>query len=150
MYNLLIVIISMFPTSQKQNIPNHKLADITKEFLIAKERSYQQYATAEDVVKFLSYCGDSVVYDHILTPAKKFSFTGKDIWKRGAISHLGETRNVKIRVLNIITRQNVVIAEFSMYRETRSKDGWKKEMGKNVSIMEFDDAKKIQKITDYL
>lgn len=124
---------------------------IAKDFLSAKEKSFQEKATKEDVNLFLSFCSDSVQYDHFLSPEKKFSFTGKEQWRDGAISHLGETRNAKIEIVKSIERQNIIIIEYNLYREIKTNGSWKKDSKKTtVSVLQFDKDKKIKKITDYL
>ena len=124
---------------------------IAKGFLLAKEKTFQEKATSQDVDSFLSFCSDSVQYEHILSPDKKFSFTGKEQWRDGVISHLGETRNAKIEIVKSIERQNIVIIEYNLYREIKTGGSWKKDSKKiTVSVLEFDKDKKIKKITDYL
>jgi hypothetical protein len=53
---------------------------IARSFLFAKERSFQEKATREDVEEVLKFCSDTIRYDHILSPNKKFSFNGKSQW----------------------------------------------------------------------
>jgi len=123
---------------------------ITKRFLLAKERSYQLTATKADVNTVLDFCSDTVKYDHILSPDKKFSFSEKDQWRSGVISHLGETRGVKLGLSKFIARQNVVIAEYTLYREFKTNKGWQNSTGTIVSVIEFNKANKISRLTDYL
>jgi len=133
-----------------KNVPNDTLLRLSKEFLLSKEKAYQQKATEKDVERVLNFCSDSVNYHHILSPEKKFSFSGKDLWKAGMIAHLGETKNAKIRILNFMQRQNVVIIEFELSREVQGKNGWEKSFVTTVSVIEFDSNGKIVKLTDYL
>jgi hypothetical protein len=119
-------------------------------FLKAKGRSWQRGATSSDVDAVLSFCSDSIRYDHVLSPVKMFSFTGKDIWRRGMISHLGESRNVKLTVLNTIAQQNLLVVQFLLARELSVNGEWRKSEETNVSIIEFGADGKIRKLTDYL
>jgi hypothetical protein len=134
-------------TAAAQSVDDLKLAT---NFLSAKERAWQQHATPSDVEKIFGFVSDSVQYNHVLSPAKTFSFTGKDDWRSGMLSHLGETRNVKLKILKSISRQNVVIVEFTLYRELKDGTAWKDSNSTTVSVMEFDEKGKIKKITDYL
>ena len=122
--------------------------DIIKEYLKSKENIMQQNATTEDVEKLMSFYSDNLYYEHVLSPEKKFAFHGKDDLRSGYTSHLGETANAKITLLNLIERQNIVIAEYSLTREIISSH--KTEETKIVSVFEFDDNRKIKHMTDYL
>ena len=122
--------------------------DIIKEYLKSKENIMQQNATTEDVEKLMSFYSDNLYYEHVLSPEKKFVFHGKDDLRSGYTSHLGETANAKITLLNLIERQNIVIAEYSLTREIISSH--KTEETKIVSVFEFDDNRKIKHMTDYL
>ncbi len=124
------------------------LTDIAKAFLLAEEQSYQQSATRENVEAVLSFCCDTVKYDHVLSPDKKFSFSGKNQWRTGSVSHLGETKNVKLEIVQCIHQQNIVVVEFTLYREVT--DGGQKSKGTILSIIEFNKDSKIDKLTDYL
>ena len=123
---------------------------IAKNFLLAKQASYQETAKAVDIENVLNFCNDSIAYDHVLSPNKKFSFSGKGVWRNGALSHLGETRNVKLKITNFIQRQNIVIIEFNLHREIKTGNSWKSSTETTVSVMEFDKEHKIKKIIDYL
>jgi hypothetical protein len=132
-------------------IQDDSLSTIAKEFLSAKLKSCQERSTREDVEAFLKFCADSVQYDHILSPGRKFSFNGKDQWREGALSHLGETRNARIEVVKYIERQNIVILEYDLYRDIKTNADWKADSKRtNVTILEFDKNKKIMRLTDYL
>ena len=122
--------------------------DIIKEYLRSKEKIMQHKATTEDVEKLMSFYSDSLYYEHVLSPEKKFVFHGKDDLRSGYISHLGETNNAKITLLNLIEKQNIVIVEYSLTREIISSH--KTEESKIVSIFEFDDSRKIKHMTDYM
>ena len=122
--------------------------DLIKEYLKSKEKTMQQNATAEDVEKLISFYSDSLYYEHVLSAGKKFVFHGKDDLRSGYIAHLGETKNAKITLLNLIERQNIVIVEYSLRREIISSN--KTEESKIVSLFEFDDKAKIKHMTDYL
>ena len=122
--------------------------DIIKEYLKSKENIMQQNATTEDVEKLMSFYSDNLYYEHVLSPEKKFAFHGMDDLRSGYTSHLGETANAKITLLNLIERQNIVIVEYSLKREITSSH--KTEETKIVSVFEFDDNRKIKHMTDYL
>jgi len=122
--------------------------DIIKEYLKSKEKIMQQNAIAEDVEKLMSFYSDSLYYEHILSAEKKFVFHGKDDLRSGYISHLSETKNAKITLLNLIERQNIVVVEYSLTREIISSH--KTEESRIVSIFEFDDSGKIKHLIDYL
>lgn len=68
--------------------------------------------------------------------------------RSGYISHLGETNSVKITLLNLIEKQNILIAEYFIKREIISSG--KTEKSKIVSVYEFDNNGKIKRMTDYL
>ena len=119
-----------------------------KEYLKIKEKIMQQNSTTEDVEKLMSFYSDSLYYEHVLSPEKKFAFHGMDDLRSGYTSHLGETANAKITLLNLIERQNIVIVEYSLTREIISSH--KTEETKIVSVFEFDDNRKIKHMTDYL
>jgi len=122
--------------------------DIIKKYLNSKENIMQQNATTEDVEKLMSFYSDNLYYEHVLSPEKKFAFHGMDDLRSGYTSHLGETANAKITLLNLIERQNIVIVEYSLTREIISSH--KTEETKIVSVFEFDDNRKIKHMTDYL
>jgi len=107
-------------------------------------------ATKESIDEVLNFCSDTIKYDHVLSPEKKFSFIGKEQWRSGSISHLGETRNVRLRILNSVARQNIVITEYTLYRELKTSEGWQNSNGTIISIMEFNGSGKISRLTEYL
>jgi hypothetical protein len=121
-----------------------------KKFLQANENLYQITATEADIDKVLNFCEDSIEYDHFLSAKRKFSFSGKSLWRSGAVSHLGETRNVRLKILNIMTRQNMVVVEYNLSREIKENEDWKRSDRIVISIMEFNKNGKIKKLTDYL
>ena len=123
-------------------------SDIIKMYLKAKEKIMQQDATVEDVEKVMHFYSDTLYYKHVLSAEKKFLFHGKDDLRSGYISHLGETGNVKITVLNLIEKQNIVIVEYSSKREIISTH--KTEESQIVSLYEFDNNGKIKHMVDYL
>jgi hypothetical protein len=114
---LLLLVMNMF----NQFIPIQTNAvsnsDIIKMYLKAKEKIMQQDATVEDVEKVMHFYSDTLYYEHVLSAEKKFLFHGKDDLRSGYISHLGETGNAKITVLNLIEKQNIVIVEYSSKRK---------------------------------
>lgn len=144
------IVISLLLTSIQLKAQTNTYSSIAKRFLIAKEKTYQQTATKENIEDVLNFCSDTIKYDHVLSPEKKFSFTGKEQWRSGSLSHLGETRNVKLEILNCLARQNVVITEYTLYRELKTDKGWQNSKGTVMSVMEFDRAGKISRLTDYL
>jgi len=125
-------------------------SDIVRSFLFAKQQSYQEKATKENVEVVLNFCSEDIKYDHVLSPDKKFSFDGKKLWRSGAVSHLGETRNVKITITKLIEKQNVVIVEYELSREVKDGQNWQKSKSTIVSVIEFDKKNKIARMTDYL
>ena len=147
---LLFLTVGLSAQSENKNLPDESFLTTAKMFLQANENLYQIIATESDIDKALNFCEDSIEYDHILSPEKKFSFSGKSLWRSGAISHLGETRNVSSKILNIMARQNIVIAEFNLSREIKETDGWKRSDRIILSIMEFNKNGRINKLTDYL
>ena len=70
--------------------------DIVKAYLQARQKSMQENATSEDIDRVIVFYSDSLYYEHVLSAEKKFVFHGKDGLRNGYISHLGDTRNVKI------------------------------------------------------
>jgi len=119
-------------------------------FLQANENLYQITAMKSDIDKVLNFCEDSIEYDHILSPDKKFSYSGKSLWRSGTVSHLGETRNVRLKIVHIMERQNIVIVEFNLSREIKEEKAWIRSDRTIISIMEFNKNRKIKKLTDYL
>src|SRR5664279_4180207 len=85
-----------YVSAQTENEIQHKESFIpmARMFLQANENLYQITAMKSDIDKVLNFCEDSIEYDHILSPDKKFSYSGKSLWRSGTVSHLGETRNV--------------------------------------------------------
>jgi hypothetical protein len=144
------IVVSVLLTSIHLQAQSDTFQSIAKRFLSAKEKSYQQTATKENINEVLNFCSDTIKYNHVLSPEKKFSFTGKAGWRSGAISHLGETRKVKLQVLNNVARQNIVIIEYTLYREFKTDKGWQNSKGTIISLMEFDRSGKISRLTDYL
>src|SRR6185312_4585433 len=144
---LLLLFLNVYFTVQPQAASH---ADIVRKFLFVKQQSYQQNATKENIEAVLDFCSDSVKYDHVLSPDKKFSFDGKKLWRSGAISHLGETRNVKIVIAKLIEKQNLVMVEYELSREVKSGQTWEPSKSTIVSVIEFDKANKIARMTDYL
>jgi len=130
-------------TSQVRSNP-----DIIKAYLQARQKSMQEDATEKDIEKLMTFYADSLYYEHILSPQKKFVFHGKDDLQNGYISHLGETRNVKIVLTNYIEKQNILVAEYSTTREIISTR--KIEEYKTVSFYELDENGKIVHVIDYL
>jgi len=145
---LLLLVMNMF----NQFIPIQTNAvsnsDIIKMYLKAKEKIMQQDATVEDIEKVMHFYSDTLYYEHVLSAEKKFLFHGKDDLRSGYISHLGETGNAKITVLNLIEKQNIVIVEYSSKREIISNH--KTEESQIVSLYEFDNNGKIKHMVDYL
>jgi hypothetical protein len=123
---------------------------LVKLLLAAKEKSWEADATIADVDAVLNFYSDSLNYDHMISPTKHFSFTGKELLKSGIVSHLGETRNVKLKILKYIATQNVVVVEYSLKREVKTAEGWKQQQSKSVMIIDFDSAHKIQHISEYI
>jgi hypothetical protein len=74
--------------------------DIIKAYLQVRQKSMHQNATPEDIDRVMSFYADSLYYEHVLSSKKKFVFHGKDDLRNGYISHLGETKNVKIILVN--------------------------------------------------
>lgn len=107
-----------------------------KNYLKAKQQAWQENATKEDVEKLLDFCSDSLYYEARAFCRKKFTFHGKDDLRIGYISHLGETRNVKIELINSIEKQNIVVAEYSIIREIIATG--EVENNRTVSFFEFD------------
>ncbi|MEP6927705.1 MAG: hypothetical protein ABI834_08715 [Ginsengibacter sp.] len=121
---------------------------IVAHYLQAKQKLMQENATKEDVETILDFYSDTLSYEHVLSSEKKFIFHGKNDLGSGYTSHLGETRNVKIELLNSIERQNIIVAEYSIKREFTSSG--KIENSKIVSLFEFDRSGKIKRMIDYL
>jgi hypothetical protein len=116
--------------------------------LLARQKSTQENASRDDIEKLMDFYADSLYYEHILSPQKKFILHGKDDLRNGYISHLGETRNVKIVLVNYIEKQNILVAEYSTTREIISTG--KREQYKTVSLYELDKNGKIMHVIDYL
>ena len=140
--NICTYINTVKPYGSKSNL------NIIEAYLQAKQKSLQEDATREDVEKTLDFYSDTLYYEHVLSSEKKFIFQGKNDLRNGYIAHLGETRNVKIILLNSIERQNIIVAEYSVKREIISTA--KTENDKVVSFFEFDKSGKIKRMTDYL
>src|SRR3954470_18982899 len=81
--------------------------DIIKAYLQARQKSMQEDAGEDDIEKVMNFYSDSLYYEHVLSPEKKFVFHGKDDLRNGYASHIGETRNVKIALINYIEKQNI-------------------------------------------
>jgi hypothetical protein len=134
--------------------PSHEISDeksnldIIKAYLQARQKSMQENATSEDIEKIMGYYSDSLYYEHVLSAEKKFVFHGKDDLRNGYISHLGETRNVKIALINYIQKQNIFVAEYSTTREIIANG--KIEEYKTVSLYELDENGQIKHVIDYL
>jgi len=122
--------------------------DIVKAYLQARQKSMQENATSEDIDRVIVFYSDSLYYEHVLSAEKKFVFHGKDGLRNGYISHLGETRNVKIALVNYIQKQNIFVAEYSTTREIIANG--KIEEYKTVSLYELDENGKIIHVIDYL
>ncbi len=145
---LFIVNVCSFSVSTFKSYSQQSNLITVKNFLQAKEKSLQQNASKEDVEKILGFYSDSLAYEHVLSPIKKFIFHGKDDLRSGYISHLGETKNVKIELINSMKKQNIIVAEYSIQREIISNS--KKENYKVISIFEFEKDGKIKRMIDYL
>ena len=123
-------------------------SSIIRSYLQAKQKIMQRDATPADVEKLMGFYSDSLYYEHVLSPEKKFIFKGKTDLQGGYSSHLGETRNVKITLLNLIEKQNILVAEYAVKREIISTG--KTEDSKIVSLYEIDSNGKIKRMIDYL
>lgn len=108
----------------------------------------QENATPADIDRVMSFYSDSLYYEHVLSAEKKFVFHGKDDLRNGYISHLGETRNVKIALINYIQKQNILVAEYFTTREIIANG--KIEEYKTVLLYELDENGKITHVIDYL
>ena len=108
----------------------------------------QENATSEDIDRVIVFYSDSLYYEHVLSAEKKFVFHGKDGLRNGYISHYGETRNVKIALVNYIQKQNIFVAEYSTTKEIIANG--KIEEYKTVSLYELDENGKIIHVIDYL
>ena len=136
---LLITILNTyncFPVSDTGILRSN--VNIIEAYLKAKEKTMQENATKHDVENLLAFYADSLYYEHILSPEKKFIFKTKEDLRNGYMDHLGETRNVKIILINHIEKQNVVIAQYSIQREIISTG--KTEKSNTVSSYELDES----------
>lgn len=117
-------------------------------FLEAKEKSMQVSATENDVDKLMDFYADSLLYEHQLSPEKKFSFSGKNDLQRGIVSHLGETKNVKITLRRFMKKQNLIVAEYTLHRIIT--ENGKIENNNILSLIELDNKGKIKRMVNYL
>ncbi len=122
--------------------------NIIKAYLQARQKSMQQDATSADVENVLNFYSDTLYYEHVLSADKKFIFHGKNDLRNGYLSHLGETRNVTISLVNYIEKQNILIVEYTTSREIISSG--KNEKYTTVSLYEWDESGKIKRVVDYL
>src|SRR6266498_4684686 len=104
---LFLLVINIFSQSITSDIRNssESNSDIVKAYRL------------KDVEKVMDFYSDTLYYEHMLSSEKKFIFNGKNDLRNGYVSHLGETRNVKITLLNLIEKQNILVAEYSIQRE---------------------------------
>ena len=55
--------------------------NIIEAYLKAKEKTMQENAIKDDVENLLAFYADSLYYEHILSPEKKFILKPKRIWE---------------------------------------------------------------------
>src|SRR6266496_427123 len=135
---LFLLVINIFSQSITSDIRNssESNSDIVKAYRL------------KDVEKVMDFYSDTLYYEHMLSSQKKIIFNGKSDLRNDYVSHLGETRNVKIILLNVLEKQNILVAEYSIQREIISTG--KTEDRKIVSWYEFDSSGKIKRMIDYL
>ncbi len=135
---LFLLVINIFSQSITSDIRNssESNSDIVKAYRL------------KDVEKVMDFYSDTLYYEHMLSSEKKIIFNGKSDLRNDYVSHLGETRNVKIILLNVLEKQNILVAEYSIQREIISTG--KTEDRKIVSWYEFDSSGKIKRMIDYL
>jgi len=135
---LFLLVINIFSQSITSDIRNssESNSDIVKAYRL------------KDVEKVMDFYSDTLYYEHMLSSEKKIIFNGKSDLRNDYVSHLGETRNVKITLLNLIEKQNILVAEYSIQSEIISTG--KTEDSKIVSWYEFDSSGKIKRMIDYL
>ncbi len=123
-----------------------QLEQVAERAVAAREKMMQQDATAADVDAFLAFCTDSLIYED---PVVKMKIEGKEQIRKGMLSFLGVSRNVRSVVTKRIAAANVVVLEQTVSFEAKQPDDrWKPQSRQQVTIFEFEGLQ-IRRIADY-
>jgi hypothetical protein len=124
---------------------------IVNSYMKLKEKSFQLKATPGDVEKLINFYNDSIRVEHIFSPDLIIPVIGKKDIRNGMVSHLGETKDVSLSIINRIAYKSVVIIQWKMFRKVIQKDGsWIREEKEIVSLFEFDRQGKMLYIMEYV
>jgi hypothetical protein len=142
---LLLTLFGISLEAQQTSLAPDQLIQIAGDYLRAREASMGQSSGKEAVEKVVAFCTDDVVYEH---PEFHIKVEGKENMRSGMMSHVGETRNPKITILNKIAGHNMVVIESTEAFEVEKDGKWEPYSRKRVTLFEFD-QNKIARIVDY-
>ena len=125
--------------------PRSPLEQISLDAMAARAKMMEQNASSADVDRFLTFCADKLVYED---PVVSVRTEGKNNIRDGMSSHLGETRNPHLHLINEIAAANVVVLEENLSFDYQQGAAWLHQIRRQVTIFEFD-GEKIRRIADY-
>ena len=105
----------------------------------------EEHATAADVDRLLELYADDAVYEH---PHAGARVEGKAQMRKGVGSHLGETRNPKLQVTQIIGGESFAVVEMNVHLDLHDEDKWVALERRQVVVLEIKDSR-IQRIIDH-
>jgi hypothetical protein len=140
---LLASVLGLPAGADEPSSPN--LTVLAKGYLEARQATMQDKAGPADVDRLLSFCLDSVVYEH---PRVGIKLTGTDVLRSSTVNFLGASRNATIRVTASLQGAGVVTAQTDVAFEGKDADKWQPVKRQQIWVFEFEGAK-IKRIIEY-
>lgn len=105
----------------------------------------EEHASQRDVDHLLELYADDAIYEH---PHAKARVEGKDSLRKGISAHLGETRNPKLQVIQVVAGNGFAVIEFKASMDIFDDNRWAPAQRRQVVVLEFD-GERINRITDH-
>jgi len=114
-------------------------------FLAAFQAMQQAGATEADVDRLLALCTEDVVYEHSRVGAV---VRGKKDLRAGFVSHLGEVRGDRTRVVRSAKGPKLVALEVSREFEVKDGNGWRPVSRTQLLVLERNEKGLIRRVLD--
>ena len=148
MKNIFIPFLFVFSFSLQANtsLPEHKLKELTHQFIAAKNARQQPKSSAKDVEHFLSFLADEFVDEHV-----KFNvvISSKDELRASMLAKLKDKIFFSnIDIVDLMIGRNVVFVKFKEHAKGQPShlDKPIEYTAMNIMSLEFDEAGKIKHI----
>lgn len=105
----------------------------------------QEHASQNDVDHLLEIYADDAVYEH---PHAKARIEGKAVMRKGISSHLGETRNPNLQIVQILSGAGFAVVEFKLGMDISDDQRWVPMSRRQVVVLEFDGTQ-IKRVIDH-